>query len=186
MILRSVDYIKDIKIFTNVNHGANGLLSIEGFIIVLISALMLNETNQFAEAIRSALQKDFINLSELSIIFAAISLGLMIFIYLISALAAPDKDHAINIFSWNIIIIFLSSSAIFFTTVFDGTLKNYFIYHTKYYVLIFIFLILFIIIACAKKINFPETKIFYFIRSNLKSILAIYASSALHMLIFVR
>jgi len=169
-----------------VNHGANGLLSIEGFIIVLISALMLNETDQFADAMRSALQKDFMNLSEIAIIFAAISLGLMIFIYLINALAAPDKDHAINIFSWNIIIIFLSSSAVFFTTVFDGILNNYFIYNTKYYVLIFIFIILIIIIVCAKKINFADTTISYFIKSNLKSILAIYASSALHMLIFVR
>ncbi|KPQ08631.1 MAG: hypothetical protein HLUCCO17_17530 [Saliniramus fredricksonii] len=186
MILKSIDYIRNIKIFTNVNHGANGLLSIEGFIIVLISALMLNETDQFADAMRSALQKDFMNLSEISVIFSSISLGLMIFIYLINAFAAPDKDHAINIFSWNIIIIFLSSSAVFFTTVFDGTLRNYFIYNTKTYVLIFIFLILSIIIACAKKINFSDTTIFYFIKSNFKSILAIYVSSALHMLIFVR
>ena len=59
MILKSIDYIRNIKIFTNVNHGANGLLSIEGFIIVLISALILNETDQFADAMRSALQKRF-------------------------------------------------------------------------------------------------------------------------------
>lgn len=57
-MIRIIEYVKDFDVFADKNHGKNGLFSLEGFIIILISAFLMGDRSSYTEFINQIAQKD--------------------------------------------------------------------------------------------------------------------------------
>ena len=89
-MIRIIEYVKDFDVFADKNHGKNGLFSLEGFIIILISAFLMGDRSSYTEFINQIAQKDAAQIAENTIIIASVCLGMMICLY--SASIATIKN----------------------------------------------------------------------------------------------
>jgi len=180
-MIKIIQYIKYFDIFSDKNHGKNGLFSLEGFLIILISAFLIGDRSSYTDFITQIAQKDAAQIAENTIIIASVCLGMMIFLYAISIITIRNVEQSLNSFSWTIIVIFLSSLSIFIFR-YSGKFLQFIVTHTHDLEKIFIPLIVLLLInLIAKALNFPDVKISKFLLQNPTKAAIILISSSLYL-----
>lgn len=176
-------YIKNFDVFSKHNHGKNGLLSVEGFILLLVSTLLIGDKQPLQEFIAIVVQRDAASTLANILVISSVCLTVMILYYVVNAILLKDSQESLNNLSWTIITILMCSLIIFFMRTAGGLLRYLATNIADFEYIIAPIFITLIITYCSKIINHKDQNYFSFVRKNMTKIMLISTSSISYFVI---